>query len=903
MWPTAPAQATPEVVSFPPQTAQYVAVALAASSHLLVVDRRVQPVPVPTAPRRWAGRLSTVPAGWPAPIATLSADAPANALDDKLGTGFSTDQPQAARLYFEVDMGSKATFDELAMAVPNSPTDYARGYGVEVSNDGKRWSIVATCTGASTPEVVSFPAQTAQYVRVALAASSTYWWSIDEFNLYSLSGATPSITSAASVQVAPGTATSFTITSTGSPTPSLSESGTLPPGLAFHASTNGTAVISGTPPANASGTYDVVITATNSMGSATEHLVMSLVAKPSITSAASVQAAPGTATSFTITSTGSPTPSLSESGTLPPGLAFHASTNGTAVISGTPPANASGTYDVVITATNSMGSATEHLVMSLVAKPSITSAASVQVAPGTATSFTITSTGSPTPSLSESGTLPPGLAFHASTNGTAVISGTPPANASGTYDVVITATNSMGSATEHFVMSLVVTAPPKQAAISLSSSPNPALVGRAVTYTARIEPALSAGTIMFMSNGTVVGDCRAVPVNAGEATCTVTYGSGGARQVTAEYLGSLGYTSSVSAPDTENVTVSTSTSMAVTANPASIGKPVTYVATVSPAVHVGTVTFTQNGAVVAGCAAVPVSAGRATCTITYWAGGHHMVQASYSGLNGRAASVSALSAESISFPPTGYWLATKSGDVYAAGQAAQLGGFPTSAATGPVMGMAHTPSRRGYWVVSSKGTVKAFGNAKFYGDLATAGVRASDIVAIAGTHDGHGYWLIGRDGGMFTFGDAKFHGSVPGLGRHISDIVGMVASTDGAGYLLVGSDGGVFTFGSAHFYGSLPGLGKHVTDIRAILPSSTTRGYVLVGADGGAFVFGSGVKFMGSLPGEGIKVKDIIGLALTPDGSGYYMAASNGSVFGFGSAKSSPAPSGLSLPVVAISGA
>ena len=141
---------------------------------------------------------------------------------------------------------------------------------------------------------------------------------------------------------------------------------------------------------------------------------------------------------------------------------------------------------------------------------------------------------------------------------------------------------------------------------------------------------------MFMSDGTVVGDCLAVPVNAGEATCTVTYSSGGARQVTAEYLGSLGYTSSVSAPDTEDITVSTSTSMAVTANPASIGKPVTYVATVSPAVHVGTVRFTQNGTVVAGCGAVPVTAGRAMCTITYWAGGHHMVTKGAVGAPGRS---------------------------------------------------------------------------------------------------------------------------------------------------------------------------------------------------------------------------------------------------------------------------
>ena len=72
------------------------------------------------------------------------------------------------------------------MRAPNSPSDYARGYDVTVSTNNTLFTVVAACTGTANPEVVSFPTQTAQWVRVVLtAASTTNWWSIDEFDLYS----------------------------------------------------------------------------------------------------------------------------------------------------------------------------------------------------------------------------------------------------------------------------------------------------------------------------------------------------------------------------------------------------------------------------------------------------------------------------------------------------------------------------------------------------------------------------------------------------------------------------------------------------------------------------------------------------------------------------------------------
>jgi hypothetical protein len=501
--------------------------------------------------------------GWSATTnaPTSSADAPANALDGNFSTRFSTNEHQAPGLAFRVDLGSARTFDELAMRAGSSPNDYARGYDVMVSTNNSTWVTVASCRGTANPEVVSFPAQTAQWVRVVLtAASITDWWSIDEFDLYSSAPA-------------PTTTTTSTTTTTTTPT-----------------------------------------------------------------------AEPTTA--------------------------------------------------------------------------------------------------------------------------------------------------------------------------SLSSSANPASVGQAVTYTVKVAPVPNGGTVNFFANGVPITGCHKVAVSttSGEATCSVKYSSSGHLGVQAFYSGDARFKSS------------------------------------SSAVYVEVI--------------------------------------------------------NMSLPAPGYWLATANGQVYGLGAASSLGGASTSAASGPVTGIAASPTAKGYWVVTANGSVRASGDAKFYGDLPDLGKHVSDVVAIAPTTDGRGYYLVGADGGFFTFGDAKFHGSLPGIHLHVKDVVGVVATPGGSGYLLVGADGGVFTFGATRFYGSLPGIGKHVHDIRAILPSSTGRGYILVGADGGAFNFGTGAKFHGSLPGEHVSVSDIVGIALTPDNGGYWMAGSDGHVYGFGDSQAFAEPAGLAsnLPVAAIAG-
>ena len=82
----------------------------------------------------------------------------------------------------------------------------------------------------------------------------------------------------------------------------------------------------------------------------------------------------------------------------------------------------------------------------------ITSKSSVTFTHGKKSSFTVKSTGFPTPTLTEKGNLPKGLKFSAAKNGTATISGTPATADKGhTTKITITATNGVGKkATQTF---------------------------------------------------------------------------------------------------------------------------------------------------------------------------------------------------------------------------------------------------------------------------------------------------------------------------------------------------------------------------------------------------------------------------------------------------------------------
>jgi hypothetical protein len=73
---------------------------------------------------------------------------------------------------------------------------------------------------------------------------------------------------------------------------------------------------------------------------------------------------------------------------------------------------------------------------------------------GVALSLTVRATGYPPPALAESGPLPGGLSFTDKGNGTAVIAGIPAAGSSGRYPITITATNTLGTSTRRFTITV-----------------------------------------------------------------------------------------------------------------------------------------------------------------------------------------------------------------------------------------------------------------------------------------------------------------------------------------------------------------------------------------------------------------------------------------------------------------
>jgi hypothetical protein len=170
---------------------------------------------------------------------------------------------------------------------------------------------------------------------------------------------------------------------------------------------------------------------------------------PVITSASSTTFTEGATGSFTVTATGSPTPSITESGALPGGVTFNAG-----ILGGTP--TASGTFPITFTASNGvLPNAVQNftLTVSPTQAPAITSASSTTFTEGVAGSFTVTATGSPTPSITESGALPGGVTFIAG-----ILSGTP--SASGTFPITFTASNGVSpNAVQNFTLTVNNPAP------------------------------------------------------------------------------------------------------------------------------------------------------------------------------------------------------------------------------------------------------------------------------------------------------------------------------------------------------------------------------------------------------------------------------------------------------------
>ena len=234
-----------------------------------------------------------------------------------------------------------------------------------------------------------------------------------------------------------GSAGLFAVKDTGFPTPVLTESGALPSGVTFNA---GAGILGGTPAVGAGGSYPLTFTASNGVGAnAIQSFVLTVNQSPAITSANQTIFAVGSAGLFAVKDTGFPTPVLAESGALPSGVTFDANS---ATLGGTPAADAGGTYPLTFTASNGVGAdATQTFTLTIGQVPAITSTIQATFNLGSLNTFTLLATGTPTPALSESGTLPAGVTFNSTTD---ILSGSPQAGSAGTYVLTFKAFNGIG---------------------------------------------------------------------------------------------------------------------------------------------------------------------------------------------------------------------------------------------------------------------------------------------------------------------------------------------------------------------------------------------------------------------------------------------------------------------------
>jgi len=119
-----------------------------------------------------------------------------------------------------------------------------------------------------------------------------------------------------------------------------------------------------------------------------------------------------------------------------------------------------GTFTATLTVTDNANVTdpappTRTITVNATQAPAITSASSTTFIVGTVGTFSVTTTGAPTPTLTETGTLPSGVTFTDNGNGTATLGGTPAVGTVGSYPLTIKAHNGVGTdASQNFTLTV-----------------------------------------------------------------------------------------------------------------------------------------------------------------------------------------------------------------------------------------------------------------------------------------------------------------------------------------------------------------------------------------------------------------------------------------------------------------
>ena len=353
--------------------------------------------------------------------------------------------------------------DQVIVQVVASPTTTTISANAVIFGAAANAMVSVTSSGASVTGNVTLSVDGGAPSSMALSGGSA------TFNLGALSAGNHSLAALFAAQ-GPFSASNVTGTITVQqatpsivwPQPAPITFGTPLSSTQLNATANITGVFAYTPP---SGTalnvgndiLSVLFTPADAIDytTATATVTLSVLPRLAITNPAATTFTEGASNSFTVTTSGLPTPTITETGPLPKGVTFADNANGTATLAGIPATGTVGSYPLSIVASDSLGVKAQQYFTLTINAPivvpkaySITSPNHTTFYQGSAGSFTITTKGLPAPTIVATPLpLGPGITLVDHGRGTATLSydgnfGLSP----GTYTFTITATGDGGAA-------------------------------------------------------------------------------------------------------------------------------------------------------------------------------------------------------------------------------------------------------------------------------------------------------------------------------------------------------------------------------------------------------------------------------------------------------------------------
>src|SRR5215471_2803264 len=211
--------------------------------------------------------------------------------------------------------------------------------------------------------------------------------------------------------------------------------------------------------------------------------------------------------------------------------------------------------------------------------------------------------------------------------------------AGGTHSItaVYSGNGSNNSSTSNTVSQVVNKA---TSTTSLATSLTPSTVGASVTFTASVTGTGPTGTVNFKDGASSISGCSAVALagsgNTRTAQCATTALTAGTHSITAIYGGDASNTGSTSSALSQVVNgAGSSTALASSLNPSTVGASVTLTASVTGSSPTGSVNFKDGASSISGCSAIALAGSgntrTAQCATTALTAATHRITAVYGG--------------------------------------------------------------------------------------------------------------------------------------------------------------------------------------------------------------------------------------------------------------------------------